>query len=37
MLATEERCDEIRILAETYCRLATLVEKRDRARLIQEF
>jgi prephenate dehydrogenase len=37
MLATEERCEEIRILAETYSRLATLVEKGDRARLIQEF
>ena len=37
MLATEERCREIRILAETYSRLATLVEKGDRAALIQEF
>ncbi|MBW4569226.1 MAG: bifunctional chorismate mutase/prephenate dehydrogenase [Tolypothrix carrinoi HA7290-LM1] len=37
MLATEERCQEIRFLAETYSRLATLVEKRDRAGLIQEF
>jgi len=37
MLATEERCQEIRFLAETYSRLATLVEKGDRAALIQEF
>jgi prephenate dehydrogenase len=37
MLATEERCQEIRFLAETYSRLATLVEKQDRAALTQEF
>lgn len=37
MLATEERCQEIRFLAETYSRLATLVENKDRAALIHEF
>lgn len=37
MLATEERCEAISTLAKTYSRLANLVEKKDRAALIQEF
>ncbi|MEH2314751.1 MAG: bifunctional chorismate mutase/prephenate dehydrogenase [Nostoc sp.] len=37
MLATEERCDAIKSLANTYSRLAKLVYKKDRDALIQEF
>ena len=37
MLATEERCDAIKSLANTYSRLAKLVLKKDRDALIQEF
>jgi len=37
MLATEERCQAIERLANTYSRLAQLVAKKDRAALIQEF
>jgi prephenate dehydrogenase/chorismate mutase/prephenate dehydrogenase len=37
MLATEERCQAIEKLANTYSRLAQLVAKKDRAALIQEF
>ncbi len=37
MLATEERCQAIRFLADTYSRLAMLVANKDRAALIQEF
>ncbi|OUL21656.1 chorismate mutase [Nostoc sp. RF31YmG] len=37
MLATEDRCEAISSLARTYSRLAKLVEKKDRAALIQEF
>jgi prephenate dehydrogenase len=37
MLATEERCEAINSLANTYSRLARLVRKKDRDALIQEF
>ncbi|WP_392534021.1 hypothetical protein [Nostoc sp. C117] len=37
MLATEERCDAISFLADTYSRLARLVARKDRDALIQEF
>ncbi|MEH1900430.1 MAG: bifunctional chorismate mutase/prephenate dehydrogenase [Nostoc sp.] len=37
MLATEERCDAISFLANTYSRLARLVAKKDRDALIKEF
>ncbi|MBR8838002.1 MAG: bifunctional chorismate mutase/prephenate dehydrogenase [Stigonema ocellatum SAG 48.90 = DSM 106950] len=37
MLATEERCQAIARLANTYSYLAKLVAKKDRAALIQEF
>jgi len=37
MLATEERCQAISSLANTYSRLAKLVSRKDRAALIQEF
>lgn len=37
MLATQERCEAIARLANTYSRLAQLVAKQDRAALIQEF
>ncbi|MCL6753684.1 bifunctional chorismate mutase/prephenate dehydrogenase [Nostoc sp. CCCryo 231-06] len=37
MLATEERCNAISYLANTYNRLAKLVAKKDRDALIQEF
>ena len=37
MLATEERCEAIVTLAETYSRLAKLVAKKDREALIKEF
>ncbi len=37
MLATEERCDAISFLADTYSRLAKLVAMKDRDALIQEF
>lgn len=37
MLATEERCQAIERLANTYSRLAHLVAKKDRTALIQEF
>ncbi len=37
MLATEERCQAISSLANTYSRLAKLVAKKDRDALIQEF
>ncbi|MBE9105638.1 bifunctional chorismate mutase/prephenate dehydrogenase [Nostoc cf. edaphicum LEGE 07299] len=37
MLATEERCDAISFLADTYSRLAKLVAMKDREALIQEF
>ncbi|WP_341528860.1 bifunctional chorismate mutase/prephenate dehydrogenase [Nostoc sp. UHCC 0302] len=37
MLATEERCDAINSLANTYSRLARLVAKKDRDALIREF
>ncbi|MBF2065414.1 MAG: bifunctional chorismate mutase/prephenate dehydrogenase [Calothrix sp. C42_A2020_038] len=36
MLATQERCQAIKSLAETYIRLAELVENQDREALIQE-
>jgi prephenate dehydrogenase len=37
MLATEERCQAISLLAETYQRLANLVVTKDRKALIKEF
>lgn len=37
MLATEDRCQAIERLANTYSRLAQLVAQRDQAALIQEF
>ncbi|MBD0386736.1 MAG: bifunctional chorismate mutase/prephenate dehydrogenase [Nostoc sp. C3-bin3] len=37
MLATEERCNAISFLANTYSRLAKLVARKDRDALIQEF
>ncbi|RCJ25824.1 chorismate mutase [Nostoc sp. ATCC 43529] len=37
MLATEERCEAINSLANTYSRLARLVKMKDREALIQEF
>lgn len=37
MLATEERCQAINALADTYGRLAKLVQEKDREGLIQEF
>lgn len=37
MLATEERCEAIVSLAETYSRLAQLVAQKDREGLIEEF
>ncbi|HYW21685.1 MAG TPA: bifunctional chorismate mutase/prephenate dehydrogenase [Nodularia sp. (in: cyanobacteria)] len=37
ILATEERCQAINSLANTYNRLAMLVAKKDRTALIQEF
>jgi prephenate dehydrogenase/chorismate mutase/prephenate dehydrogenase len=37
MLATEERCEAIVTLAETYTRLAKLVTEKDREALIKEF
>lgn len=37
MLATEERCEMIVSLAQTYSRLANLVQKKDREGLIREF
>jgi len=37
MLATEERCQAIKSLAQTYSRLAKLVAQKDREKLIQEF
>lgn len=37
ILATEERCQAIARLADTYNRLAKLVAQKDRAALIQEF
>ncbi|MEH1965862.1 bifunctional chorismate mutase/prephenate dehydrogenase [Nostoc sp.] len=37
MLATEERCNAISFLANTYSRLARLVARKDRDALIQEF
>jgi prephenate dehydrogenase len=37
MLATEERCDRISFLANTYSRLAKLVARKDREALIEEF
>ncbi len=37
MLATEERCQAISSLADTYKRLANLVENKDREGLIKEF
>lgn len=37
MLATEERCQAIERLANTYSRLAQLVARKDRDALIQEF
>ncbi|MFN6529493.1 bifunctional chorismate mutase/prephenate dehydrogenase [Nostoc sp. ChiSLP03a] len=37
ILATEERCDAISFLADTYSRLAKLVAKKDKDALIQEF
>ncbi len=36
MLATEERCQAIRLLADTYNRLAQLIENNDREGLIKE-
>ncbi|RUT03391.1 hypothetical protein DSM106972_050300 [Dulcicalothrix desertica PCC 7102] len=36
MLATEERCQAIKSLADTYNRLARLIEKKDREELIKE-
>ena len=37
MLATEERCEAIARLAQTYSRLAELIVKKDRLALIREF
>lgn len=37
MLATEERCEAIKSLANTYSRLAKLIAKKDREALIKEF
>lgn len=37
MLASEERCQAISFLANTFSRLATLVQSKDRAALIKEF
>lgn len=37
MLATEERCQAIKSLAQTYSRLAKLVAQKDREGLIREF
>lgn len=37
MLATEERCEAIVSLAESYSRLAKLVSQKDRAALVKEF
>ncbi|MBD2306792.1 bifunctional chorismate mutase/prephenate dehydrogenase [Chroococcidiopsis sp. FACHB-1243] len=37
MLATEERCEAIARLAQTYRRLAELIVKKDRSSLIREF
>ncbi|MEH2163825.1 MAG: bifunctional chorismate mutase/prephenate dehydrogenase [Nostoc sp.] len=37
MLATEERCNAISFLANTYSRLARLVARKDREALIKEF
>ncbi|MEH1997912.1 MAG: bifunctional chorismate mutase/prephenate dehydrogenase [Nostoc sp.] len=37
MLATQERCDAISFLTNTYSRLAKLVARKDRDALIQEF
>lgn len=37
MLATEERCEAIARLAQTYSRLAELIVKKDRSSLIREF
>lgn len=37
MLATEERCEAIARLAQTYSRLAELITKKDRSSLIREF
>ncbi|MGF1672425.1 MAG: bifunctional chorismate mutase/prephenate dehydrogenase [Rivularia sp. (in: cyanobacteria)] len=37
MLATQERCEAIVSLAETYSRLAKLVQQKDREGLIREF
>ena len=37
MLSTEERCNAISFLANTYSRLAKLVARKDRDALIQEF
>ncbi|MBC1218928.1 bifunctional chorismate mutase/prephenate dehydrogenase [Nostoc sp. UCD121] len=37
MLATEERCNAISFLANTYSRLAKLVARKDREALIKEF
>ncbi|BAZ48425.1 prephenate dehydrogenase [Nostoc sp. NIES-4103] len=37
MLASEERCQAISFLADTYSHLATLVKNKDRAALIKEF
>lgn len=37
MLASEERCQAISFLADTYSRLATLVKSKNRAALIKEF
>ncbi|MEL6165367.1 MAG: bifunctional chorismate mutase/prephenate dehydrogenase, partial [Cyanobacteria bacterium J06628_3] len=37
MLATEERCEAIVSLAETYSRLAKLASQKDRAALVKEF
>ncbi|MEP0799964.1 bifunctional chorismate mutase/prephenate dehydrogenase [Funiculus sociatus] len=37
MLATEDRCQTIEILAKTYSQLAKLVAQKDRSALIEEF
>lgn len=37
MLATEERCQAIKSLAQTYNRLAKMIAKKDREALIKEF
>jgi prephenate dehydrogenase/chorismate mutase/prephenate dehydrogenase len=37
MLATQDRCQAIAKLADTYNRLARLVGRKDRATLIEEF